>query len=80
MPDKIEILYMECDENYSSKSPMTKLTYCEWRRNGKVEFSMNDGDTEEEGGTGCVPEIPDDVRVALALLIAPGLIVPVKVG
>lgn len=58
--DKIEITYAEV-VRVDDRSFVRQI---EWRRNGAYSRAGGDG-----GAT-----IPDDVRVALAMLIAPGLV------
>ena len=65
MSDKIEITYVEFDDNQIEKTAMTRLHYCEWKRGDKRGHAFHDD------------SIPDDVRIALALLVAPGLVCPV---
>lgn len=66
-PAKIQILYFEGDEGISKRVPMTRLVKAEWLRDGAFENGYGMPYHGEPG-------IPDDVRVALAMLIAPGLV------
>lgn len=68
--DKIEIMYVEFDDaKIDGWRQLVALDYVEWRiHGGDVETSHAEGDNS----------IPDDVRVALALLVAPGLVEAVK--
>ncbi len=85
MPDDIVIIYWEGDD--TRVLPFTKLEYVEWMRGAKSYYAHADeskfdpfgefGDdlTEWEDDRGNYEHrgIPDDVREALALLIAPTL-------
>lgn len=64
--DEIEITHVELSG--TGPRAIKYLDYVEWKRNG-----VPDGAWEYKG-------IPDDVRVALALLIAPGLVVALPTG
>jgi hypothetical protein len=76
--DKIEILYFETDGGLrlGSNRPtvMTKLTYCEWRRNGACEFAKAINGSFTKTGEGEWGYIPNDVRETLALMIAPSIV------
>lgn len=68
MSDKIEIISV-------GFSLSAEIMFCEWRRNGELKFlQQRTGFPLRDGEQ---PSIPDDVRVALALLVAPGLVCPV---
>ena len=64
-----EIIYFEIDNR-----PTPQRFYCSWRRIGTSEFwsetSYSDAPVRKKS------TIPDDVRIALALLVAPGLVCP----
>lgn len=70
MSDKIEIMCAEVTDAFMRNEPRCRLSSCGWRRNGKVEFGWREGHPIKT-------PIPDDVRIALALLVAPGLVCPV---
>jgi hypothetical protein len=67
--DKIEIrdATFDWDEDSESEATLVRLRFCEWRRNGEFGSAYHD-------------KIPDDVRIALALLVAPGLVEPKSGG
>jgi hypothetical protein len=70
--DKIEITYVEFDRDAFKEAPCVgSLWYVEWRRNGVKETAYADPDKSAHRG---LELLPDDVRVALALLVAPGLV------
>ena len=69
MSNKIEIISV-------GFSLSAEIMFCEWRCNGELKFlqqrtgfPLRDGEQHS---------IPDDVRVALALLVAPGLVCPLS--
>ena len=64
-----KITYFEGDGNNTPDRPFTKLHYVEWDHGGKFEYGWGEPPRPDE------PTIPDYVRVQLALLIAPGLVV-----
>ena len=70
MSDKLEIIHGRFDTTFAV-SPMTRLESCAWSRAGKYESGWNIATPGEK------PSIPDDVRIALAMLVAPGLVCPV---
>lgn len=74
-PDQIEIMHVEFDNETTSESNAIRaLHYAEWRRNcGEVEsaFARPHKASRNEGDDHLVP---DDVRVAIAMLAAPGLV------
>ena len=69
MSDKIEIMCAEFTDASIRNTPF-RLNSCSWHRNGKSEFGWREGHPIKT-------PIPDDVRIALALLVAPGLVCPV---
>lgn len=79
--DKIEITYVEFENpSFGTGEPLGDLHYAEWRRNGgKIESALAKPHkaSRNEGEDNL---IPDDVRVALALLVAPGLVVAVPMS
>ena len=58
---KIEIAQVTFDFSAEPEEIILRVCFCEWRRNGEFGSAYHD-------------EIPDDVRIALALLVAPGLL------
>jgi hypothetical protein len=76
--DKIEIVYFETDggvrQSRNHPTVITELTYCEWRRNGAVEFARATDQCFTKTGEGGWGYIPDDVLETLALMIAPSII------
>lgn len=77
IPDKIEITYVEFANDVPRRHGVGigALYYAQWRRNGREEYAHADPD-EFTGAddSGEIQGIPDDVRTALALLVAPGLV------
>ena len=63
-----KITYFEGDESPTTKKPFTKLRYVEWNHGGETQCGWGEPVADEQ-------PIPDYVRVQLALLIAPGLVV-----
>jgi hypothetical protein len=62
-------------QNSKDRKPITRLTYAEWSRDGgEIEHAnlLLNRLAENEGEEAV---IPDDVRIALAMLVAPGLVV-----
>ncbi len=67
--DRIEIKFFDFDsEDMGDFRAFIRLRYVAWARNGVGEF----GFAAPAPGNG---PIPDDVRIALAMLVAPGLVV-----
>jgi hypothetical protein len=59
--DKIEIINVSFDFGPEPDELMVRVCLCEWRRGTEFRSAYHN-------------KIPDDVRVALALLVAPGLV------
>ena len=75
--DRIEIIHVEFDNDAAKPgkySPVSELYYAEWRRNGGEIESAHAKPHKASRNEGDDHLIPDDVRVALALLVAPGLV------
>ena len=76
--DKIEIVYFETDGGVrlglNRPTVISKLTYCEWQRNGTDEFAKATDRSFTKTGEGEWGYIPNDVRETLALLIAPSIV------
>ena len=70
MSDKIEIMCAEFTDASIRNTPF-RLSSCGWHRTGMVEFGWREGHPIKT-------LIPDDVRIALALLVAPGLVAPIN--
>ena len=70
MGDKIEITRAEFNDDWT---PSVGFYYAAWRRNGEVDYGY--GNPDDAGET---KGIPDDIRIALALAVAPGLVEAVK--
>lgn len=77
--DKIQITYVEFDNDQPGVTRVPRrevlgLYYADWRRSGNSEWGFADRSAYVDNGAGEVCGIPDDVRVALALIVAPGLV------
>ena len=76
--DKIEIVYFETDGGVrlglNRPTVISKLTYCEWQRNGTDEFAKATDRSFTKTGEGEWGYIPNDVRETLAVMIAPSIV------
>lgn len=73
--DKIEIIHVEFDsDSLDGPAVATKLNYVEWRKNGRTIESSYPGANRHARNEGEEQIVPDDVRIAIAMLVAPGLV------